>query len=111
MKYVAHHRFKEIALCGPVNIPYGTELVADGNCIMTLEGKPVCYDTSENARMYFSRNDDGRGLERGGITYAIAYSQRERYSEDGRRQRFTDAEIDLLEREWSHFLQQDASVI
>lgn len=112
MKYVTHHRFKELALCGErLNIPCGTELHTEGYILISPEGKAVCYWTSENAKKHFARNDDGRGLERGALTYAIAYSNRERYSADGRRQRFGDDEIEMLEREWGHFLRQDVEVI
>ena len=47
----------------------------------------------------------------GALTYAIAYSNRERYSAEGRRQRFSDEEIEMLERDWGHFLRQDLEVI
>ena len=91
MNYVTHHRYKELALCGErLNIPYGTELHTEGYSLVLPDGREVCYSTSENAKKHFARNDDGRGLERGALTYAIAYSNRERYSAEGRRQRFSD---------------------
>lgn len=112
MNYVTHHRYKELALCGErLNIPYGTELHAEGYSLLMPDGREVCYSTSENAKKHFARNDDGRGLERGALTYAIAYSNRERYSAEGRRQRFSDEEIEMLEKEWGHFLRQDLEVI
>lgn len=112
MKYVTHHRFKGLAACGQqLNLPYGTELDAEGVVLLTQDGRPVCYSTSESAKLHFARNDDGRGLERGKLTWAIAYSQRIRYGEDGRRQRFTDEEIELLEREWARWLRRDVDAI
>ena len=112
MIYVTHNRFKKLAACGEtLNIPYGTELETAGEFIITGEGKPVCFATSENAKMHFARNDDGMGLERGKLTWAIAYSPRVRKDENGRQQRFTDQEIELLERKWAHFLRQDVEVI
>lgn len=112
MIYVTHNRFKKLAACGDtLNIPYGTELATAGEFIITPEGKPVCFATSENAKKHFARNDDGRGLERGKLTWAIAYSQRVRKGADGRQQRFTDQEIELLERKWAHFLRQDVETI
>lgn len=112
MRYITHNRFKKLAACGEMlNLPYGTELDTAGEFIITPEGKPICFATSENAKMHFARNDDGRGLERGKLTWAIAYSQRVRYGESGRQQRLTDQEIELLERDWAHFLRQDAEVI
>ena len=66
MKYITHHRFKSKALCGEVlNLPYGTELTLKDDTLFTLGGKAVCCVTSENAKMYFARNDDKDGLERG----------------------------------------------
>lgn len=108
MKYITHHRYKELALCGErLNIPYGTELTVDGYCLLTPEGKAVCYYTSENAKRHFARNDDGRGLERGALTYAIAYSRRDA----GNGFRFSDEEAEMLTQEWSHFLRTDLDVI
>ena len=82
-----------------------------GDFIITTEGKPICYATSEAAKMHFARNDDGQGLERGKLTWAIAYSKRVRTGPNGRQQRFTEEEIELLERKWAHFLRQDVEVI
>lgn len=59
MKYITHNRFKKLAACGEaVNIPYGTEMETAGDFIITTEGKPLCYATSEAAKMHFARNDD-----------------------------------------------------
>lgn len=113
MKYIAHHRCREMAANGErLNIPYGTELETEGHFIVTVDGTPICFQTSAMAKRYFARNDDGKGLERGALTYAIAYSNRERRNSDGTRcQRFTDEEIEMLERDWSHFLRHDVDVI
>ena len=112
MKYITHNRFKRLAACGEtLNIPYGTELETVGNFIVSPKGKLICCTTSENAKMHFARNDDGQGLERGKLTWAIAYSRRVRTSPNGRQQRFAEAEIKLLEERWAHFLRQDVEVI
>lgn len=108
MKYVTHHRFKELALCGErLNIPYGTELDTEGYSIVMPDGRAICYSTSENAKKHFARNDDGRGLERGALTYAIAYSRRDA----GNGFRFSEAEAETLTRDWGHFLRPDVDVI
>lgn len=108
MRYITHHRFKETAVCGRrLNIPYGTELESVGDFIVTRDGIPVCFVGSENAKLHFSRNDDGRGTERGKLTYAIAYGRRR--GEEGFR--FTDSEKKLLRRNWSRFLRRDVDVI
>lgn len=108
MKYVTHHRFKELALCGErLNIPYGTELDTEGYSIVMPDGRAICYSTSENAKKHFARNDDGRGLERGALTYAIAYSRRDA----GNGFRFSEEEAEILTRDWEHFLRPDVDVI
>ncbi len=116
MNYITHHRYKREGACGQrLNIPYGTELPQIGPFIAMPDGRGVCFATSEEAKLHFARNDDGRGLERGALTYAIAYSTRVRYGigPDGRKrqQRFTDEEIEMLERDWKHFLRDDVDVV
>ena len=70
MDYICFNRFKQNALCGKVNIRYGTKLDEINNVIIYC-GKPICYIKSQNAYDYFSRNDDGKGLERGKLTAEI----------------------------------------
>ena len=114
MEYIAHHRIRgELGANGQrLNIPYGTRFQTIGDFIVTEDGKALCYTTSEMAHRYLARNDDGKGLERGALTHAIAYRHRERLDSSGhRRQRFTDQEIDMLERCWARFLIPDLSVI
>ena len=113
MQYIVHHRYRGKTMAAKeVNFPYGTtfELI-NGNCIVK-DGAAICYNTSEVAHKYFARNDDGNGLKRGALTYESAYSNRERYNKEGnRRQRFTDEEIELIEKNWSKFLIPDIDVI
>lgn len=94
-----------------MNLPYGSKFQTIGDFIVTPDAKALCYTTSDMAHRYFGRNDDGKGLQRGMLTYAIAFQHRERKGPDGRRQRFTEAEIETLERDWSRFLVPDAEVI
>lgn len=108
MKYITHHRFKELALCGErLNIPYGTELDTEGCVIVMPDGRAICYATSENAKRHFAWNDDGKGLERGALTYAIAYGKRK--VEGGFR--FSEDESRILLRDWGDFLRHDVDVI
>ncbi|WP_343209478.1 hypothetical protein [Anaerolentibacter hominis] len=105
MEYIAHRRYKEVGVCGEqLNIPYGTRLETDGDFIKTKDGKCVCFTTSENAHIYFARNDDGKGLERGAITHAIAYGKRVP-------RRFSEEDIEILEKYWGKYLRQDADTI
>ena len=70
MKYIVYRRFRSNAMCGAVNLRYGTELESHDNLIL-YDGNPVCYTTSQNAHDFFSRNDDGKGLDRGELTQCI----------------------------------------
>lgn len=70
MDYIAIKRARFFSLSGDVNIPYGTKI----NCIdgiLSIEGKPLCGDHSQNAYDFFTRDDDGNGLLRGKLTQAI----------------------------------------
>ena len=102
MEYIVHKRFKQKGASGKeYNFPYGTKLNSIGEFIK-YNGELVCATTSENAHKYFSRNNDGKGLERGRLTYAIAYSSRHPNKTDGFR--FTPEERDMLATDYNHFL-------
>lgn len=64
MKYLVTHRFRQKAICGEVNLAYGTECFSQGNVIYRQDKQPLCLITSENAHMYFTVNDDGKAKER-----------------------------------------------
>lgn len=64
MKYLVTRRFKTKAICGEVNLAYGTECFSQGNVIYRQDKQPLCLITSENAHMYFTVNDDGLAKER-----------------------------------------------
>lgn len=107
-KYIVHNRFRGVGACGKqLNLPYGTECPTLGDFVMTPDGRHICTKTSETAQMYFSCNDDGRGLERGALTYAIAYAARDA----GNGYRFSDEEQRTLRRKWGKFLMSFGDVI
>lgn len=72
--YIVHHRFHGKAICGLMNLPYGTPCESSGNMLF-WQGQSVCATTSQNAKEHFAVNDDGHGLERGEITHRIAFEQ------------------------------------
>lgn len=69
--YMVRKRFKGDAMCGSVNLPYGTLVICSGGVICTKEGKPLCLDTSQNAYNYFSHNDDGQAALRANLVQSI----------------------------------------
>ena len=68
--YIVRRRARFLSICGPVNLPYGTEVSSDG-AFLTVNGEKLCSITSQNAYDFFSRNDDGHGLERGKLVHDI----------------------------------------
>lgn len=109
MEYVCHRRYKKIGASGrDYNFPRETTLQTIGQFI-AYNNSAVCKVSSEDAYMYFARNDDGKGLERGNLTYAIAYAPRKPNKDNG--YRFTDKEIEILEKDYGRFLRNDTGTI
>ena len=69
-RYVTRRRARFNAICGPVNIPYGTVLQREGEYLL-LNGREICAITSKRAHDFFSQDDDGDGLKRGKLVGAI----------------------------------------
>lgn len=70
-RYVARRRARFLGCNGQqVNIPYGSILEAQDGFLL-WKGQPLCVDTSQNAYDFFSRDDDGNGLQRGKLVAAI----------------------------------------
>lgn len=112
MKYITHHRFKGIGACGDkFNIPRGKTFEVIAGFIATPEGRAICTTKSENAHKYFAIDDDGMGIERGELTYAIAYSPRKRIDSEGHCFRLSEEEQLTLRKDWSHFLRPYDDVI
>ena len=53
--YFCYKRFKGRAICGSVNIPYGT-IIAEQDGMLYWQDKPLCLITSENAWEHFHPN-------------------------------------------------------
>lgn len=106
MEYITHHRFKGKTMKGDyLNLPYGTKLICINN-ILYYQNKPVCFTTSENAKRHFSRNDDNLGLERGALTYAIAFAKRNHTGF-----RFNEKERNLITEKYRHWLKSEVDYI
>ena len=102
MEYIAHKRYKGKAINRKdINLPRGSMLETVGDYIIDQKGNPVCFRQSEIAHKYFARNDDGNGLERGEITFAIAYKARNKSLSGSR---FSAADINLLLARWRKYL-------
>jgi hypothetical protein len=115
MEYITHHTYDKKPISGQCFIARGTivkehtvhidYLNSDIN-LLCYGANIICAARSLNGRIHFSRNDDKRGLERGDLTYSIAYAPRERVHSDGHVFRFSEEELKLLENKYSHWLRQ-----
>lgn len=85
MTYITHKRFKNKAICGSVNLPFGTIVTERNGFLCTLDGRKLCAATSENAHQYFAVNDDGKGVLRGQLTQAIQKALAKRDADHQRR--------------------------
>lgn len=100
IKYIVHHEFNDYTLAGKKEkFQRGQEFETIGNFI-AYNNTAICMTTSLTAYKHFARNDDGKGLERGDLTYAIAYADRN----TDKNFRFTKEEREMLINQWSKFL-------
>ena len=105
MQYICYKRFKGKTLSQDhANIPYGTKFETAGDFLCD-NGKPMMATTSYNCHKHFSRNDDGQGLRRGKLAYAIAFAPR------GKSYRFSEDEIAMLTREYQRFLKPTETIL
>lgn len=110
MKYICHRPFFGKSLsCSKECILCGTELTSIGR-FLAIGNRAICMMNSENSHRHFARNDDGKGIERGNLTYAIAYGKRKRKHADGSCYRFSEEEIDMLVNNYGTFLKSKAPI-
>ena len=110
--YIVHKRYTGRVLDGSekdVILERGTKafLVEENGFIFLENTVPVCAKDSLVAHEHFCRNDDGKGLLRGKLTWAIAFAQRSRISKDGKPNRFSDEELNEINTNWKHFIRPD----
>ena len=70
VNYVINKRMKKKCLCGEINLPYGTKC-EENDHVIYYDDRCLCYDSSQDAYDYLSRDDDGCGLKRGDLVHAI----------------------------------------
>lgn len=59
-QYIVTKRFKNKAICGDLNLPYGTKCYVEDGMICCDKGI-ICNVKSQNAYDFFTQNDDGCG--------------------------------------------------
>ena len=111
MEYITHRPFHGVTEAGRLlEIPVSTVLPVLGERI-AKDNASVCTVRSHIAYKFFARNDDGMGMERGKLTYAIAYAPRVRLHKDGHVFRFSEDEAALLNEKYKHFLKPVDTII
>lgn len=99
-RYIARKRARFVGYGGRrVNIPWGTELAAEGGDIL-FEGMPLCAATSENAHLYFVQDNDGMGRERGELVERITDTLAKR--DKGHQSRWDRLWADELSNQYRH---------
>ena len=109
MEIVVWKDFNDEAICGNVELTRGTELTTVTNesgerFVAFPDGRLITRLYSYNYIEHFSRNNDGKGLERGDLVEAIAFSPRERKHSTGYVFRFSEDELDMLREKWANYL-------
>lgn len=99
-EYITFRRYTHKALSGrELDIPAGQKLYNHYGVLILPNNEPVCTTHSQNARQIFAPNYDDNGIERGKLTYAIAYEPRRTGF------RFNATEREYLEKNWPQYLQ------
>lgn len=109
MKYICHRKYNKIGACNELyNIEVGQTFFTIGKYIAD-DSKAICHIASEDAFKYFAKDDDGQGLERGRLTYEIAYADRHPNSNNGFR--FTEAERDMLVEQYGQYIKDNTEYL
>ena len=94
------------------------ERLQERNGFLYQNGLPVCIYRSDVAKHHFARNDDGKGMERGKLTYAIAYSDRVREWEEKngdesvtRSARMTPEEAAMIRERFPRFVREGSDAL
>ena len=94
MNYIVFRPYNGMTLSGQVlDLQVGEEFETVGDFI-ARNNAAICRIGSMVANQYFANNDDGNGIERGKLTYHIAYDSQ-----------LNDSQVQLLRDKYPQFLQ------
>ena len=100
MKYIVFKPFQGIAANGEsVDLPIGSEFETIGFFI-AKNNSAICRLGSLVANQHFAINDDGNGLQRGHLTYHIAYELP-----------FSEAIVSFLQQNYPQFLKDSDALL
>ncbi len=106
-EYICHKDFSGKCIAGDVNLKRGTKAEMDSSTIFVKDLGIICLGTSYIANRHFAINEDGEGLKRGDLTYAIAYANRD----GGNGFRFSDDEQVMFLKEYPQFLKSTDGIL
>lgn len=109
MQYICHVRYDKIGASGKKYLIRFKDKVETVGHWIAKGAEAICADTSDDAFRHFARNDDNNGMERGKLTYKIAYAPRHPNIDND--YRFTENEIDMLRQEYDRFLIKDKTAV
>lgn len=90
-----------------VEIPAGAKFWASETLLWNDFWEPVCGLDSQNSIEHFVPNFDGEGMERGALTYAIAFETREHRLGF----RLNTTEREWFMQKWSHYLRDTGTIL
>lgn len=96
--YVATKQFRGVGLSGDYLVIHFGQALDEHEGVLYWQGKAVCLVDSVNGSKHFSWDGDGRGKERGALTYALAYG------DGGQSWAFSESEKDLMRNKWGRYL-------
>lgn len=109
MKYICHKPYHKKCACGRKLFIKTGQILDTVGAFIVMNDKAVCNIKSEDAYMYFARNDDSMGIKRGELTHLIAYSYRRPNKDNS--YRFTPEEIEMLKTDYIKYLRQDCDAL
>ena len=115
MKYIVFRDYKgKTSSSAIVDLPVGSQFDTIGFFI-AKDNAAICRLDSQVANMYFANNDDGNGLERGKLTYYIAYeypySSVNRFADNDKLNFVNQKAIDFIQQNYPHFLKDPNALL
>ena len=109
MQYICHRKYRKKGASGKkYYIKKGKTFNSVGKFIVK-DSELICAITSQDAYQYFARNDDNNGIQRGKLTYEIAFAPRRPDQKIGFR--FTDKQREMIETEYPQFVRPDTDFL
>lgn len=103
-QYITRRRARFRAICGNVNLPYGTKAQERDGFLFLPDGRRLCVARSKNGDDYFCSDEDDKGRERARLINTILLKLRAEDDEvrDARWAKVWDSELCAKYRRQEH---------